>query len=1602
MPTPSTADTLSRRLCAIAAVLFMLCASDDGLAQVRNTAQVDAPPEIPDTNPANNISTVVTPLAASVATSKTANPTTGSTVAAGQTIAYTLTSTVSDGPLASALRLSDTLGPGLAFGSVTNAGSFTCSGTSPVICTLPAGTSPGRYSVTYTATVTQAATTSVGNSVTPDQGSCTDCSTNHPLVAVTTAKTVDVGDGTPVQQGQTLTYTVTTQISGGGALTDPLTLTDTLSNGLTFGAITSPGAFTCTGGNPVRCVLPAGTGAGAYPVTYSVLVNDAATTSVGNTVVPDQGTCSDCSTVNPLVDIVTRKSASPAEGTQVSVGTSITYALTTTVTSGSLTRPLTLTDTLGTGLAFDSITSPGGFSCNAANPLICTLPAGTGAGTYTILYTATVDANATLAVQNSVVPSDGPCTDCDTIHPLVDLLTSKASDVGDGTGVQAGQTITYTLTTLVTGGGTLGQPLVLTDTLSSGLTFGAITSTGSFTCTAGNPVTCTLPAGTSAGSYSVSYTAVVQATATVQVSNSVVPSEGGCVDCITVNPLLSISTSKTSDVGNGTAVQRGQLLTYTVTTTVSGNGALSRAFTLTDTLGAGLAFEAISNAGAYSCAAGNPITCTLPEGTAAGTYPVSYTARVAADAVTSVANNVVPSEGTCTTCSTVNPLVEISTSKTSDVGNGTPVARGQALVYTVTSTISGGSLTRPLTLTDTFGPGLALVAVTAPGSFSCNAATPVVCSLPAGTPPGTYPLGYSAIVGTDATTSVNNSVVPSDGDCQTCRTDNPLTDPVIAYSKSVQLPAGQAAVRVGDTLVFTLTTSVSVAPTSAPVTLTDTPGTGLQFATVTSAGVFACSGGAPLACVLPAGTAPGTYALTYTATVTAAASGSVRNAVVGSGDDNPTCSGICGTDTPVLTPVVSVSKSADPPSGSAVERGQVLTYTLTALVANAPLTAPLTLTDTPDSGLTVGTLPPECVLTGSTVICTLPTGTSVGTHSVSYPATVNAQAGSVVDNTVSASGGGPQPPDCDDCSTRHTVDEPLLRIVKTAGAREIRIGDLVLYTLQIENVSSADLVDGSIVDSTPAGFSFVAGSLQQSGGDPLTVSGAGPIRLGSLDLPAGGSLTVSYLMRVGAGVRQGTHVNQAQALSPAGEPISNVATAQVVLSSDPLLDESLIHGTVFDDRDGDGWQDRADLTGIQVRGGFASNDYLPGSTTLDTGSGPQPVADQSAPLLDGIALQSLTSRQSDADPADHHRVIISQRLRSARFTDDFVLTSREGYTLRMDADGRARVELSGDAGKGLIGADLGVERVVSEGSEGITVDYVIRNAGIDERGIPGVRIASVEGLLIETDQFGRYHLAGIDGGSQERGRNFVLKIDPATLPPGAELTTDNPLLRRITPGVPVRFDFGVKLPAGLLSGSGEMVEVVLGKVLFPASSATIDSKYLPAIDRMADQMRGRQGEVTVDATGTPTALAFARATALKQALEQRLTPDELARLAINVRQGDNSQTPLVAGWSEGGATLGTLLFDNAKASIRPEYQELLDRMAAELERSGGGRVAIIGYTDVHGGYEYNTKLGLQRARSVYEALLTRLSPQVRAQVKVESSVDPRRPIDPPASQEGRP
>ncbi|NCT71305.1 MAG: DUF11 domain-containing protein [Xanthomonadaceae bacterium] len=1147
-----------------------------------------------------------------------------------------------------------------------------------------------------------------------------------------------------------------------------------------------------------------------------------------------------------------------------------------------------------------------------------------------------------------------------------------------------GSTISYSVVATNSGTVTLNN-VVVSDPL--------LAAPNSTTCATLAPgATCTLT-----GSYAVQQTDVdagqVVNTATAD-SNETDPVTGTTTTPITQTPGQSLVKALTGD-STGGAVAVGDELTYTITLSNTGNTTLTGV----------VVNDALITPSSISCASVAPgATCQL-----VGTYTVTQADADAGNIRNTavVSSPACPAGSTNAGCTTTidtpvqNPVVTFSKSVVLPIGQ-TEVSVGDTLTYNLQVVVGDAATTSPVTLTDTLGQGLTLGTVTA-GSLGCGVGNPLVCTLPANTAPGTYLVTYTAIVNELATGFVRNVVVATGDDAPTCQgacqTETIVTEPlpaIVSYGKSAVLPAGKNRVVAGDVITYTLTATVAAAPTSSVITLTDTLGTGLTFGAVTAAGAYTCGATSPLVCTLPEGTVPGVYTVTYTATVNGQASGVVRNAVVGTGTDNPVCANECDVETPVATPTVVVNKSSDPANGATVQPGQVITYTLSVQVGQAALDSAVTLVDTPDRGLTLGAMPAGCAYNGTTITCIVQAGTPVGMQTFTYTATVNASVTGRVTNVVVANSADPTdpPPTCQTCSTEHLVGLPEIRLSKSAGVREVRIGDLVRYTLTVENVGSTDLVNGSIVDTPAAGFSYVEGSLLAADADQMvTVSGNRPLRFSGVDVRAGETATLVYVLRVGAGVRPGAHVNQAQVRSSINEPVSNVATAEVLLTADALLDDSLLLGTVFNDRDGDGWQDSATLGGVKVQGGFAPGAYIANSTTVDHGAGPQPEPDASSPMLHGIAVGTISGRQSPADPVDAHEVVIRQRLSELAFTDDFVLTSDQGVTVRMDAVGNTRVEQSGDAAKGLTAAAPTVERRVAQGEGGYVVDYVIRNTGIDERGIPGVRIASVEGLLIETDQYGRYHLAGVSGGAWERGRNFILKVDPSTLPSGAEFTTDNPLLRRITPGVPVRFDFGVKLPEQVIEGGSEQVELELGEVFFAPGSAEVRAQYRPVIEAMAAQVRKHGGgEVVISANGDAEALAFERANAVKAALLETLEPAVAQALVVSARGNVDDPGSLVVGVDEGGALLGTVLFDTDKAAIRPEFEPLLDKVAAALEKRGGGSIAIVGHTDVRGSHAYNTALGMRRAKAVYEALAKRLSPEVRAHVRVESSNDPTAPV----------
>ncbi len=78
----------------------------------------------------------------------------------------------------------------------------------------------------------------------------------------------------------------------------------------------------------------------------------------------------------------------------------------------------------------------------------------------------------------------------------------------------------------------------------------------------------------------------------------------------------------------------------------------------------------------------------------------------------------------------------------------------------------------------------------------------------------------------------------------------------------------------------------------------------------------------------------------------------------------------------------------------------------------------------------------------------------------------------------------------------------------------------------------------------------------------------------------------------------------------------------------------------------------------------------------------------------------------------------------------------------------------------------------------------------NEMGIPGVRLFTVTGLIIETDGFSRFHLP-IDTIRNPKEKKILIKLDTNSLPKGLKVISENPLLKSVNFSIPVTFNFSV-------------------------------------------------------------------------------------------------------------------------------------------------------------------------------------------------------------------
>ncbi len=457
----------------------------------------------------------------------------------------------------------------------------------------------------------------------------------------------------------------------------------------------------------------------------------------------------------------------------------------------------------------------------------------------------------------------------------------------------------------------------------------------------------------------------------------------------------------------------------------------------------------------------------------------------------------------------------------------------------------------------------------------------------------------------------------------------------------------------------------------------------------------------------------------------------------------------------------------------------VITVENTGNVPLVNLTLTDVLTDLTNAGLTLDNGPDFVSASMSSPEGTLEID-EIATYSADFVLTLQAVNARGISNTVDAVADPVYPPGVPGTPTPVTdtsddgidtdgnlVDDPTelilapsvstngLTLTKTTPREIVERGAVVPYTITIENTNPFVMGPVDIVDSLPAHFLYVPDTATLDGVDAVVETTGTTVTWPDVTVPAQGSITVTLMARILNGARSGNHTNNVTVVdSVIGTTVIGPATADVRILPEAVFDCSDVVGKVFEDHNGNGYQDAPDA-------------------------------------VDRAAITDQT----------YH------------------------------------------GGKGGKLAPFTEPR--------------------DENGIPGVRLVSPDGTVITTDENGLYSVpcAALPA---DRGSNFILKVDERTLPSGYRMTTENPRVMRLTPGMMAEMNFGAAI--------GRVVRVDLNNAAFAGDE--LSPQLVAGIQTMVAQLAGDPANIRL-AYHLPNA---ADADAVRDARrDMRLVEDQIRR-----------------------------------------------------------------------------------------------------------------------------
>ncbi len=416
------------------------------------------------------------------------------------------------------------------------------------------------------------------------------------------------------------------------------------------------------------------------------------------------------------------------------------------------------------------------------------------------------------------------------------------------------------------------------------------------------------------------------------------------------------------------------------------------------------------------------------------------------------------------------------------------------------------------------------------------------------------------------------------------------------------------------------------------------------------------------------------------------------------------------------------------------------------------------------------------------------------------------------------------------------------------------IGDLLGVELELESFVT-DIFDPlKVVSSLPQGLSYIKGTTKVlRAGDDGVFETEDDISL-NLDTEEINSLStnekllvdgrelnflmsttslekyrITFQTRIGSSI-VGNGVSIGAFAEFENFKVTSQAQALVAIQKSVIFDITSIIGKVFHDRDGDGYQDESIVRSLKVYGGTSFDNVRDADTMVDRGNGFEKI---SGNIKQGYRLKALSGRSSRNDHAKTTYVKLKIPIKESVEKDLKVVTS-EGTVVLLKSGGGVVEELRGLCRKGMSSQDIVVSRTIIEDEKGKFLLVTINNMGIDEEGIPGVRIYGVNGLSYETDGFGRFHIPDIEF-KHNRGHHYILKVDPETLPENSTFTTENPRVVKITGGLFTKFNFGVRIPI-LSEGKFFQSKKVSESILFDVSKSNIKESEVNKFEKLTQEL----------------------------------------------------------------------------------------------------------------------------------------------------------------------